>query len=127
MKNVFFDDEIIDIEFDFGIYLEIKDVKFYWLWISKYFIKDLKMETIAITVYSIVSTTLLVDVDECTYEQKCKIINDVAMDVYDADSEIGDIYEKVHDVRFADFNKLLNNVEYAAVLNADGDYELVQK
>jgi hypothetical protein len=85
------------------------------------------METIAITVYSIVSTTLLVDVDECTYEQKCKIINDVAMDVYDADSEIGDIYEKVHDVRFADFNKLLNNVEYAAVLNADGDYELVQK
>lgn len=85
------------------------------------------METIAITVYSIVSTTLLVDVDKCTYEQKCKIINDVAMDVYDADSEIGDIYEKVHDVRFADFNKLLNNVEYAAVLNADGDYELVQK
>lgn len=29
MTNVFFDDEIIDIEFDFGIYLEIKDVKFY--------------------------------------------------------------------------------------------------
>jgi hypothetical protein len=29
MANVFFEDEIIDIEFDFGIYLEIKDVKFY--------------------------------------------------------------------------------------------------
>lgn len=89
--------------------------------------KALKMETIAITVYSIVSTTLLVDVVECTYEQKCKIINDVAMDVYDSDSEIGDVYEKVHDVRFADMDELLGNVEYAAVLNAHGDYELVQK
>jgi len=29
MSNLFFDDEIVDIQFDFGIYMEIKEVKFF--------------------------------------------------------------------------------------------------
>jgi hypothetical protein len=29
MNNLFYDEEIIDIEFDFGIYMEGKEVKFY--------------------------------------------------------------------------------------------------
>lgn len=29
MKNMFFEDELIDIEFDFGIYLGDREVKFY--------------------------------------------------------------------------------------------------
>lgn len=29
MNNLIFNDEIVDIEFDFGIYLESKEVRFY--------------------------------------------------------------------------------------------------
>lgn len=29
MNNLFFNEEIINIEFDFGIYMESKEVKFY--------------------------------------------------------------------------------------------------
>lgn len=29
MNNLFFNEEIVDIEFDFGIYMESKEVKFY--------------------------------------------------------------------------------------------------
>ena len=29
MNNLFYNEEIVDIEFDFGIYMESKEVKFY--------------------------------------------------------------------------------------------------
>lgn len=29
MNNLFFNEEIVNIEFDFGIYMESKEVKFY--------------------------------------------------------------------------------------------------
>jgi hypothetical protein len=29
MNNLIFNDEIVDVEFDFGIYLESKEVRFY--------------------------------------------------------------------------------------------------
>ena len=57
------------------------------------------VETIAVTVYSIASSTVYVDIDSNkTYEDKCKIINDIASDVYDVDSDIGDVYEKIHNL-----------------------------
>jgi enamine deaminase RidA (YjgF/YER057c/UK114 family) len=92
------------------------------------------VETIAVTVYSIVSSTVYVDIDSNkTYEDKCKIINDIASDVYDVDSDIGDVYEKIHNVCFAEIDSdeddeddCCSNSEYKAILNSAGNYVLVK-
>ena len=92
------------------------------------------VETIAVTVYSIVSSTVYVDIDlNKTYEDKCKIINDIGLDVYEVGSDIGDVYEEIHNVCFAEIDNdedddgdCCNNSEYKAILDSTGNYVLVK-
>ena len=87
-------------------------------------------ETIAVTVYTVVSSTIMVEIEKgLNHDQKCKLINDIALDVYDVDSDMGDVYEKVHDVRFAEMgdSEEFGYSEYSAVLGDNGEYILVEK
>lgn len=88
-----------------------------------------KDQTIAVTVYTIVSSTVLVDIDEnFSSADKEQIINDIAEDVYDQDSDIEDVYEKIYDVRYADLGSSDRNYSsYFAKKNEIGVYELHMK
>lgn len=90
-------------------------------------IEDLLSDTIAVTVYSLISSTVFVKIEKNkNFEDKWKITNDIAMDVYRIESEISDVYEKIHDVRFAENNGMSSWAEHKAVLNSEGKYELVE-
>ncbi len=87
-------------------------------------------ETIAVTVYTVVSSTVMVEIDKgLSFDQKCKLINDIALDVYDVDSEMSDVYEKVHDVSFAEMGDDDEpfGAEYSTVMGEDGNYILIEK
>lgn len=87
---------------------------------------SVQKEIIAVTVYSLTSSTVFVEIEPNLHlDQKIKLINDISMQVYESQSEISAVYEKVHDVAFAEVDYL--DCEYSAELNSDGKYDLFFK
>jgi len=91
--------------------------------------KEIKsFETIAVTVYSVISKTVFVDIEsKLSHEQKVQLIDEIAIDIYEdeTDNENEDIYEKVSDVRYCEIDFEGSDSNFSAIKNADGVYELV--
>ena len=85
-------------------------------------------ETIAVTVYSVVTKTVLVDISpDLNHDQKVQLINEIAIDIYEdeTDNDNEDIYEKVSDVRYCEIDFEGSYSNFSAIKNSDGFYELV--
>ena len=84
-------------------------------------------ETIVVTVYSIITKTVNVDISpNLTHDQKVKLINEIAIDIYEdqTDNDNENIYKKVSDVTYSDtdFDDCESN--FSAIKNSDGVYDL---
>jgi hypothetical protein len=84
-------------------------------------------ETIAVTVYSVITKTVFVDIyPNLTHDEKVQLINEIAIDIYEdeTDNNNEDVYEKVSDVRYCEIDFDDYDSNFSAIKNSDGVYEL---